>query len=58
MYEMISINCKFKKPIRKLLKNVERVKMAKAALEDKHGDLKHNLSKLKSPPVYQPVKGD
>lgn len=58
MYEMLSINCKFKKPIKKLLKNVERVKMAKAALDDKHGPLKEKLSKLKSPPVYQPVKGD
>lgn len=58
MYEMLAVNCKFKKPIKKLLKSVERVRMAKVALEDKHGGLKGSLSKLKSPPVYQPVKGD
>lgn len=58
MYEMLTVNCKFKKPIKKLLKSVERVRMAKAALEDKHAGLKESLSKLKSPPVYQPVKGD
>ena len=40
MYEMLTINCKFKKPIKKLLKNVERARLAKAALEDKHGELK------------------
>lgn len=58
MYEMLSVNCQFKKPIKKLLKNVERARLAKAALDDKHGPLKDELSKVKSPPVYQPVKGD
>jgi hypothetical protein len=45
-YEMLVINCKFKKPIKKLQNNIERVMMAKAALEDKHGDLKLSLQNL------------
>lgn len=55
---MLSVNCKYKKPIKKLLKNVERVKLAKSALEDKHGELKENLSTIKATPVYKAVKGD
>lgn len=37
LYEMLSVNCEFKKPIKKLLKSVERVRLAKSALEDKYG---------------------
>lgn len=58
IYYMLSVNCKYKKPIRKLLKNVERVRLAKAALEDKHGPLKESLSRVKSAPAYKAIKGD
>ena len=58
LYEMLSVNCEFKKPIKKLLKSVERVRLAKSALEDKYGQLREDLAKLKHAPVYVPVKGD
>ena len=58
MYQMLTVNCKYKKPIKKLLKSVQRVRYAKVALEDKHEALKVNLNKLKSSTVYKAVKGD
>lgn len=58
IYYMLSVNCKYKKPIKRLLKNVERVRLAKAALEDKHGPLKESLSRIKCAPAYKAVKGD
>lgn len=58
-HEMLAINCQFKKPIKKLLMDLERAKLAKAALEDKHSALKESLSKIKkSTPAYKAVKGD
>jgi len=58
IYYMLSVNCKFKKLIQVVMKKIERAKRTKAALEERHGPLKENLSKLKSAPVYKPIKGD
>ena len=58
IYFMLSVNCKYKKPIQKLMKGVERIGLAMQALEDKYSDLIENLKSVKSVPAYKPIKGD
>ena len=61
VYYMITINCKYKKRIHQLLKELQALSQRKKELESQYSALKINvtpekISEQKPPPVKQPVK--
>ena len=57
-YQMVSINCKYKKTIQELLKDVKEIKKSRKALEEKYSQMRREVFKIKQIKLYKPVAGD
>lgn len=58
IYYMIGVNCKYRKRIHELLKELRNINQRRRELEDKYAALKRDLSATKTIKAYKPVKGD
>ena len=58
IYKMITINCKYKKNIQKLLKALKEVKGKKKELEEKYAQMIREVFAIKKIKLYKPVRGD
>ena len=58
IYYMITINCRYRKRIHELLKELRNINQRRRELEDKYASLKRDLSAIKATKAYKPVKGD
>lgn len=58
IYYMITINCRYRKRIHELLKELRTINQRRRELEDKYAALKRDLSTVKVTKAYKPVKGD
>lgn len=58
IYYMITINCRYRKRIHELLKELRNINQRRRELEDKYAALKRDLSAVKAQKAYKPVKGD
>jgi hypothetical protein len=58
IYYMIFINCKYKKRIHAMLKELRMINGRRRELESKYAPLKRDLTMVKEVKVYKPVKGD
>ena len=57
-YNMISINCKYKKRIQKMLKDLKDINKRRKDLEDKYSQMRQEVFKIKQIKLYKPVRGD
>ena len=57
-FYMIHINCKYRKRIHEMLKNLRELNKKRRELEDKWGPFKRELNKVKEVKVYKAIKGD
>ena len=57
VYYMISINCKYKRPIRELQQEIRLINETRRKIEIKFAQLKRDLKEIKIK-IYKPVKGD
>lgn len=55
---MITINCRYRKRIHELLKELRNINQRRRELEDKYASLKRDLSAIKATKAYKPIKGD
>ena len=55
---MIHVNCKYRKRIHEMLKNLRELNKKRRELEDKWGPFKRELNKVKEVKVYKAIKGD
>lgn len=55
---MITINCRYRRRIHELLKELRSINQRRRELEDKYAALKRDLSAVKVTKAYKPVKGD
>lgn len=58
IYYLITTNCKFRKRIHDMLKELRNINQRRRALEDKYAGLKRELNKQAPAKVYKAVKGD
>jgi len=58
IYYMIFINCKYKKRIHAMLKELRMINGRRRELESKYAPLKRDLTMVKAVKVYKPMKGD
>ena len=58
MYYQISVNCKYRKRIHDMLKDLRAINQKRRDLEEKYAPLKGDLTKVKEVKVYKAVKGD
>ena len=58
IYYMITINCRYRKRIHELLKELRNINQRRRELEDKYAALKRDLSAVKAVKAYKAVKGD
>lgn len=58
IYYMITINCRYRKRIHELLKELRNINQRRRELEDKYASLKRDLSAIKATKAYKPIKGD
>lgn len=58
IYYMIFINCKYKKRIHAMLKELRLINGRRRELESKYAPLKRDLTMVKDVKVYKPMKGD
>lgn len=58
IYFMITINCRYRRRIHELLKELRLINQKRRELEDKYAALKRDLSAIKATKAYRPVKGD
>ena len=57
-FYMIHVNCKYRKRIHEMLKNLRELNKKRRELEDKWGPFKRELNKVKEVKVYKAIKGD
>ena len=55
---MVYVNCKHKRIILQLLKDLKRINGLRRAMEDKYAPLKRELLNLRDMPIYRPVEND
>ena len=58
IYKMISTNCKYKKRIATLLKELKAFNKLRKDLEDKYSTMRKEVFKIKQIKLYKPVVGD
>ena len=58
IYYMITVNCRYRKRIHELLKELRSINQRRRELEDKYAALKRDLSAVKAHKCYKSVKGD
>ena len=58
IYYMITINCRYRKRIHEMLKELRNINQRRRELEEKYAALKRELSAVKVARVYRPTKGD
>ena len=58
VYEMISLNCKFKKRIQNMLKDLKAINKKRKSLEDNYSDMRKEVFKIQNIKLYKPVRGD
>ena len=57
-YKMITINCKFKKTIKDMLKDLKEINNKRKDLEDRYQQMRKEVFKIKQIKLYKPVAGD
>lgn len=57
-YYMVFVNCKYKRIIHQLLKDLKRINGLRRAMEDKYAPLKRDLLNLRDMPIYRAVEND
>ena len=57
-YQMITINCKFKKTIKNMLKELKNINNRRKDLEDRYQQMRKEVFKIKQIKLYKPVAGD
>ena len=57
-HQMLSTNCKFRNPIRSLLKDLKGFNQRRKELEDKYAQMRREVFKIKQIKLYKPVAGD
>lgn len=57
-YRMLETNCKYKKKIQELLKDLREINRVRRDLDHRYSPLKRDLKHLKPVKAYKPVKGD
>lgn len=57
-YKMITINCKFKKTIKGMLKDLKNINNRRKDLEDRYSTMRKEVFKIKQIKLYKPVAGD
>lgn len=55
---MIQLNCKFKKRIQKVLKDLKEINNRRKTLEDDYSEMRKEVFKIKQIKLYKPVRGD
>jgi hypothetical protein len=58
IYDMITINCKYKRPIKELLSQLKSIQKNRKSLEDKYSEMRKEVFKMKQIKLYKPVRGD
>lgn len=58
IYYMITINCRYRKRIHEMLKELRNINQRRRELEEKYAQLKRDLNSVKVPKMYKPMKGD
>jgi hypothetical protein len=58
LYQMLTSNCKFRKPIKDLLAKCKDLKHKIDDYDRKYGPLKKDINQKSEPTTYKPVKGD
>jgi len=58
IYDMISINCKYKQSISHMLKDLKDINKKRNELEDKYQGMRKEVFQIKQIKLYKPVKGD
>ena len=57
-YYMVFVNCKYKRVIHQLLKDLKRINGLRRDPEDKYAPLKRDLLNLRDMPIYRAVEND
>ena len=58
MYYMLSVNCKYRKRIHQMLKDLRNINQRRKDLESKYAPLKRDLQKVTQHKLYKAIKGD
>jgi len=58
IYQMVSINCKYKQTILKLLKDLKQINKRRKDLENSYSQMRAEVFKIKQIKLYKPVAGD
>ena len=58
IYVMINLNCRFKKRIEGMLKDLKEINNRRKELEDKYSQMRKEVFKMKQIKLYKPVRGD
>ena len=58
IYNMITINCKYKKRIKNALGNLKDIKKRKKELDEKYAQMIREVFAMKKIKLYKPVRGD
>lgn len=58
IYYLIHVNCKYRKRIHDMLKELRNINQRRRDLEDKYATLKRDLNQQRPAKVYRPIKGD
>jgi len=58
IFYMITINCRYRKRIHEMLKELRNINQRRRELEEKYAALKRELSAIKVSKMYRPTKGD
>jgi hypothetical protein len=55
---MLATNCRFKQPIKKMLKQLKEVNRERKDLEERYSQMRKEVFKIKQIKLYKPVVGD
>ena len=58
IYKMLETNCRFKKTIHQLLKDLKNVNKSRKDLEERYSQMRKEVFKIKQVKLYKPVVGD
>jgi hypothetical protein len=57
-HHMLKTNCKYRNPIKTLLKDLKGFNQRRKDLEDKYANMRREVFKIKQIKLYKPVQGD
>ena len=58
IYDMIGLNCRFKKRIQQMLKDLKQINNRSKKLEEDYSQMRKEVFKIKQIKLYKPVRGD